>query len=253
MPISWLSQQEAEGTEMALLQPTRLPRGWPQSIHMNGYSQGQLGIIPDVFVATKTGISSLDVRPSPPMIVATKKGTCKLNHDVSLTLTKSFFVPKPNQSISTELWQEGNRKFDLNKQKVATQLFSGFAEMYLANIYSGDWVGHRFAHSLVRFMHKDHRFKKTPCFDFSWFWLHKQLDIPQIKKKDRMLFSLTQQKYVLTSHLKNPVVTNIETQPPTVDSQLAAVSPSCHPTTILTCKSIHIHVISTWYDMYKCW
>ena len=130
MPISWLSQQEAEGTEMVLLQPTRLPSGWPQSIHISGYFQGHVGIFPDVFVATK---------------------------QVFLTF---IFVPKPNQSISTALWQEGNRKFNLNKCKVATQLFCGIPEMYLANIYSGNWVGHRFAHSLVGFMHKDHRFRK---------------------------------------------------------------------------------------------
>lgn len=66
----------------------------------------------------------------------------KPSHDVSLTLSV-FFMPKPNQSTSTALWQEWQRKCDPNKRKVATQRCVSFkiSVAFALNIYSGDWVG----------------------------------------------------------------------------------------------------------------
>ena len=58
------------------------------------------------------------------------------NHDVFLHPNHVLFTPKPNQSFSTALWRERNRKFNLNKRKAATQrnirfeLICGFTETY---------------------------------------------------------------------------------------------------------------------------
>lgn len=58
--------------------------------------------------------------------------------------SKPWSFPKLNQSTSTALLQERKIKFYLNMSKVITQnniqleLICGFAETYLADIYSAD-------------------------------------------------------------------------------------------------------------------
>lgn len=59
----------------------------------------------------------------------------KPKYVVILTLTKSFFLPKPNQTISTQ--QERNKVLNINKRKVA---YLWFAEnMYPAKMYVVLW------------------------------------------------------------------------------------------------------------------
>lgn len=95
--------------------------------HAAGYFEGHLGILPAIFCGNKTRYFSWIVWPSPSVIVATKTGILSQTMMFSKPWP-SVFVPEPNQSISTSLWQQRdtksnqiNRKFQ-HKEKVLNDL-----------------------------------------------------------------------------------------------------------------------------------
>lgn len=85
-------------------------------------------------VGTKTGYFWRNVGLSSSVIVATEK----VNSSQTMMC---IFMAKPNQSISTMLWQERNRK--IKEIKVASlrnvQLTCDFSGTFLAHFYSGDF------------------------------------------------------------------------------------------------------------------
>lgn len=70
----------------------------------------------------------------PALFVASKPGMLP-KYDIFLTLTKLFFVPKPNQTSKMVL-QDKTESFSLKKTDIA-------------NIYSDDGVGHDMTGSLL--------------------------------------------------------------------------------------------------------
>ena len=97
----------------------------------------------------------LSIKACKPILVVTQKkimnlqtwyASFKPKHDLSLTLTKCFFVPEPRQVTDTTLFQHDIENLNLKNWKVATscnKVALWFAETYIANIYADDWVGHR--------------------------------------------------------------------------------------------------------------